>query len=132
MKWTELPLKVTVKRESKTWIRFLTENSVVVLTKILVTDTLLSSQLAKQLNSNSNSQLILVMVVLYTLMVNSLSVLLKISGKVENPNYLTLKLMLNLECTIWLFPVLKLVVMVLLNGNSELTVVLGKTLLLLT
>jgi hypothetical protein len=58
--------------------------------------------------------------------------LLMISGKVENLNYLTSKLKLNLECTIWLSPELNLVVMVKRIGNSELMVALGKILLLLT
>jgi hypothetical protein len=105
---------------------------VVVLTKILVTDILLSSQLVRQLNLNLSFQLTLAMVAPSTLMVNLWLDPLVISGKVENLNYLTSKLKLNLECTIWLFPELNHVVMVKLNGNSELMVALGKILLLLT
>ena len=59
----------------------------VVSTKILVTDTLLYSQLVKKLNLTLKSQLISVMEVLSTLTVNSLLDPTKISGKVVNLLY---------------------------------------------
>jgi hypothetical protein len=62
-------------------------------------DILLYSVIVKMLLMNLIFLLTSVMVELYMLMENSWLVQLKIFGKVENPNFLTLTLMLNLVST---------------------------------
>jgi hypothetical protein len=121
-----------VKNNLILWLKFLTVKSVKVLTLMLVTDTLLSSQLAKILHTSLIFLLTLVMVVLFLLMVSSLLVLLKIYGKVEDQKLLTLTPHFLMVCTWWLLLVQKDVVMVQLLGDSKLTVVIGKNSLLKT
>ena len=62
-------------------------------------DISLYSVIVKMLIMNLIFLLTSVMVELYMLMENSWLVQLKIFGKVENPNFLTLTLMLNLVST---------------------------------
>jgi hypothetical protein len=131
MKWNSFPLKVTVKNKLKTWTQFLMVSFVMVLAKMLVIDTPLSSQLVINLNMNLIFQLTLVMEVLSLLMVNSLSVLIKIFGKAENPRFSISLKKLNLACIWWLLPEPKDVVMALLLGDSELIMENGNNFLML-
>jgi hypothetical protein len=120
-----------VKLRLTLWLLFLTKNSAVVLTRMLLTDILFYSQLVKLLNMNSIFLLISVMVELSILIMNSWLALLKIFGKVVNPNSLISKLIFLLDSTLWLLLVLNHVVMVKLLGDSELMVVNGKNSILL-